>query len=648
MAGRQLPDPRHALQHRRRCCKLHARRGRRRDRRPDAGAHGRDRRARAAVRRRHLHARRLRVARHRRQPRRRSASTTKARTSGRSATRSGAAWSRSSRARSRYSIIDAKAVGRFMPPVFPGTRARARCRSSRARSSSTRRASCRRCDAFNAACRAGHVRPHGARRLRAPTGSRRPRRTGRGRSTRRRSSAMRCGRASRSPTSASRSTRRAAVHFGGAPSPNLFVAGEMMAGNMLGQGYTAGVGMTIGTAFGRIAGQRRGARRAREESSVQQLERCMPMRAPDRRRSRGRRGMLQICNACRYCEGFCAVFPAMTRRLEFDQRRRPLPRQPVPQLRRLPARVPVRAAARVRRQRAAARWRGCARETYVEYAWPRALRRALRAQRPDARAGAGGGPGAVSRARRWRAPAPLFGRPLARQLLRGLSARPDGRGCSAPCSLFACVALGDRRRRASGATLGRAGASGAGVARGDRTTRSTLQLPRRRPRRRLQRRGRRVHAARAGASTTSRSTASCSASPRPASRRSTTTRSAGRRPIRCSACRCCSARVGGIGAARRHRRAALAEPAPPPAAPRPGADARWTAASSPCCSSTSAHRARAARAGATRGAMALLLAIHLGVVMALFLTLPYGKFAHGVYRCAALLKWAIEKRRRPA
>ena len=24
---------------------------------------------------------------------------------------------------------------------------------------------------------------------------------------------------------------------------------------------------------------------------------------------------LQICNACRYCEGFCAVFPAMTRRL---------------------------------------------------------------------------------------------------------------------------------------------------------------------------------------------------------------------------------------------------------------------------------------------------------------------------------------------
>ncbi|MGP1679982.1 MAG: tricarballylate utilization 4Fe-4S protein TcuB [Burkholderiales bacterium] len=45
------------------------------------------------------------------------------------------------------------------------------------------------------------------------------------------------------------------------------------------------------------------------------------------------------------------------------------------------------------------------------------------------------------------------------------------------------------------------------------------------------------------------------------------------------------------------------------------------------------------------GAMALLLALHLGAVMALFLTLPYGKFAHGIYRSAALLKWAIEKRR---
>jgi citrate/tricarballylate utilization protein len=43
-------------------------------------------------------------------------------------------------------------------------------------------------------------------------------------------------------------------------------------------------------------------------------------------------------------------------------------------------------------------------------------------------------------------------------------------------------------------------------------------------------------------------------------------------------------------------------------------------------------------------AMPALLAIHLGVVMALFATLPYGKFAHGIFRTAALLRFAVEKR----
>ena len=55
--------------------------------------------------------------------------------------------------------------------------------------------------------------------------------------------------------------RQARICFGavGEPQPakcaNLFAAGEIMAGNILGQGYLAGFGMTIGTAFGRLAGK---------------------------------------------------------------------------------------------------------------------------------------------------------------------------------------------------------------------------------------------------------------------------------------------------------------------------------------------------------------------------------------------------------
>jgi citrate/tricarballylate utilization protein len=44
-------------------------------------------------------------------------------------------------------------------------------------------------------------------------------------------------------------------------------------------------------------------------------------------------------------------------------------------------------------------------------------------------------------------------------------------------------------------------------------------------------------------------------------------------------------------------------------------------------------------------AMGTLLAIHLGVVGGLFITAPYGKFAHVVYRYAALVRYAIEQRR---
>jgi tricarballylate dehydrogenase len=41
----------------------------------------------------------------------------------------------------------------------------------------------------------------------------------------------------------------------GKPSANMYAAGEIMAGNVLGKGYLAGIGMTIGSVFGRIAGE---------------------------------------------------------------------------------------------------------------------------------------------------------------------------------------------------------------------------------------------------------------------------------------------------------------------------------------------------------------------------------------------------------
>ena len=43
-------------------------------------------------------------------------------------------------------------------------------------------------------------------------------------------------------------------------------------------------------------------------------------------------------------------------------------------------------------------------------------------------------------------------------------------------------------------------------------------------------------------------------------------------------------------------------------------------------------------------AMGPLLALHLGVVFALFITMPYGKFVHGIYRFAALVRYAQERR----
>ena len=151
-----------------------------------------------------------------------------------------------------YSIIDAKAIGRFMPPVFPGVTADTLPELAR-RLGLDEAAFMQTLNAYNAACRAGTfdhttlddcrtegippAKTHWARPIDTPPFH---------------------GYALRPGVTFTylglRTDETAAVRFGGEPSPNLFVAGEMMAGNVLGQGYTAGVGMSIGTAFGRIAG----------------------------------------------------------------------------------------------------------------------------------------------------------------------------------------------------------------------------------------------------------------------------------------------------------------------------------------------------------------------------------------------------------
>ncbi|TPQ38253.1 FAD-dependent tricarballylate dehydrogenase TcuA [Cupriavidus pinatubonensis] len=161
-----------------------------------------------------------------------------------------------------YSIIDSKAVGRFMPPVFPGQRADTLDELARKLGVPVQ-AFVETVETYNGGCQVGTfdhtalddchtegVNPpktHWALPIDKPPYF---------------------GYALRPGITFTylglKVNDRAQVHFGGSPSNNLFVAGEMMAGNVLGQGYTAGVGMSIGTAFGRIAGTQ-AARAARNE-----------------------------------------------------------------------------------------------------------------------------------------------------------------------------------------------------------------------------------------------------------------------------------------------------------------------------------------------------------------------------------------------
>jgi tricarballylate dehydrogenase len=151
-----------------------------------------------------------------------------------------------------HSIIDAKAVGRFMPPVFAGAQAdtlealAAQLGLPVDRFVHTVRE-------FNAACRPGDFdhavlddcategltppKTHWARPIDTPPYF-----------------GYRLKPGVTFTYLGLKVDAQAAVLFAGRPSANLFAAGEVVAGNVLGQGYTAGVGMTIGTVFGRIAG----------------------------------------------------------------------------------------------------------------------------------------------------------------------------------------------------------------------------------------------------------------------------------------------------------------------------------------------------------------------------------------------------------
>jgi tricarballylate dehydrogenase len=151
-----------------------------------------------------------------------------------------------------YSIIDAKAAGRFMPPVFPGVRADSLPELALKLGLDPERF-LRTLNDYNAACQSGNfdhtvlddcctagvtpAKTHWARTIdTAPFFA----------------YALKPG--VTFTYLGLKTDASSAVHFDGKPSENLFVAGEMMAGNVLGKGYTAGVGMSIGTAFGRIAG----------------------------------------------------------------------------------------------------------------------------------------------------------------------------------------------------------------------------------------------------------------------------------------------------------------------------------------------------------------------------------------------------------
>ena len=152
-----------------------------------------------------------------------------------------------------YSIVDAKASGRFMPSVFPPIVAGSirELGSALGIPAGTLAATIER---FNAAVRPGTFdhqtlddcrteglvpnKTHWAQRLDMPPFHAYPLRPG-----------------ITFTYLGVKVNEHARVVMKGGLADNIFAAGEIMAGNILGRGYVAGVGMTIGTVFGEIAGR---------------------------------------------------------------------------------------------------------------------------------------------------------------------------------------------------------------------------------------------------------------------------------------------------------------------------------------------------------------------------------------------------------
>lgn len=151
-----------------------------------------------------------------------------------------------------YTIIDAKSVGRFMPPVFTGVKADTLPELAQ-KLGLDETTFMKTINDFNAGCRIGtfdHTIQddcHTEGVTPEKTHWARPIDTG-----------PFFGYALRPGITFTyfglTTDEKSSVFFDGKVSPNMFAAGEINAGNVLGKGYTAGVGMSIGTVFGRIAG----------------------------------------------------------------------------------------------------------------------------------------------------------------------------------------------------------------------------------------------------------------------------------------------------------------------------------------------------------------------------------------------------------